>query len=316
MNIGTTGRRILEIRTELGLALVLFAVTLALFWPATKHGYVDFDDYAYVVENSMVADGLSGSGVRQAFSTVHEQWWLPLLWISYMADNEVFGPGPFGHHLANILLHAANAALLFWALFRLTGSRWRSFFVAALFAWHPTRVEAVAWIAARKDVLSGLFFMLALWAYARHAQRPSARKLALIFALMLAGLMSKAILVVLPPILLLLDIWPLRRVGKPWGAGAWRQWKPVLAEKAPLIALAALFMGVNLCTHTTARGGGTGVPLLSRLGEMAPNVVDYLRLCLFPIHLCGYYPENDVVSWPRSIAALLFLAATTVWVVG
>ncbi len=316
MNFEIFGRRAAAIRAELGIALVLFAVTVALFWPATKHQFVDFDDYTYVVENPMVMDGLTARGVQQAFATVHEQWWLPLLWISYMADIAVFGPGPFGHHLTNILLHAANAALLFWALFRLTGSRWRSFFVAALFAWHPTRVEAVAWIAARKDVLSGLFFMLALWAYARHAQRPSARKMALVFALMLAGLMSKAILIVLPPILVLLDFWPLRRVGRPWGAMAWRQWKPVLAEKAPLIALAALFMGVNLCTHTTARGEGAGEPLWARLGALALNVADYLRLCVFPIHLSAYYPEAETVSWISALAALLFVAAATVWVAG
>ena len=303
-------------RAEHGLAVFIFGTTLALFWPAQGFDYIGLDDNFYVPDNPMVAGGMRWEGVKQAFATVHEQWWLPLLWISYMADIEVFGPGPHGHHLANVLLHAANAALLFWALFRLTGSRWRSFFVAALFAWHPTRVEAVAWIAARKDVLSGLFFMLALWAYARHAQRPSARKMALVFALMLAGLMSKAILIVLPPILVLLDFWPLRRVGRPWGAMAWRQWKPVLAEKAPLIALAALFMGVNLCTHTTARGEGAGEPLWARLGALALNVADYLRLCVFPIHLSAYYPEAETVSWISALAALLFVAAATVWVAG
>lgn len=316
MNFGIFGRRAAAIRAEHGIALALFAVTLALFWPATKHQFVDFDDYTYVVENPMVMDGLTARGVQQAFSTVHEQWWLPLLWISYMADIAMFGPGPFGHHLANILLHAANAALLFWALFRLTGSRWRSFFVAALFAWHPTRVEAVAWIAARKDVLSGLFFMLALGAYARHAERPGARRMLPVCALMLAGLMAKAILIVLPPILLLLDFWPLRRVGRPWGPGAWKAWKPVLLEKAPLIALATVFVGVNLCTHSTARGEGAGEPLWARFAALAPNVTDYLRLCVCPVRLSAYYPEAATVAWFPALAALLFVAAATATVAG
>ncbi len=298
-------------RAEVGLAAALFAVTLALFWPAQDFGYINLDDVGYVAENSLVADGLTREGVRQAFVGVREQWWLPLLWISFMADADLFGPGPRGHHLVNVLLHAANAALLFWALFRLTGSRWRSFFVAALFAWHPTRMEAVAWITARKDVLSGLFFMLALLAYARHAARPAARGLAWVFVLMLAGLMSKAILIVLPPVLLLLDFWPLKRAQRFWGAAAWREWKPLLLEKAPLVLLAAVFMGINLFTHTTGRGEGAPTSLATRLGMIAPNYVDYLQLVAAPIRLSILYPESDVVSWPYALAALAALAAAT-----
>lgn len=300
-----------SIRAEVWIAAALFAATLALYWPATGFGYINLDDFQYVAENPMVMGGLTGAGIQQAFSTVLEQWWLPLLWISYMADIAVFGFGPHGHHVVNVLLHAANAALLFWALFRLTGSRWRSLFVAALFAWHPTRVEAVAWIAARKDVLSGLFFMLALLAYARYAARPSARRMGGVCALMLAGLMSKAILIVLPPILLLLDVWPLRRVSRIWGAGAWAEWKPVWREKILLIGLAAAFMGVNLFTHTTGRGEGAPVSALMRLAMIAPNVVDYLQMLAVPIHLSIVYPESDVVSWPYAVVSLLTLLGAT-----
>ena len=300
------------VRAEVWIAVLLFAVTLAAFWPAQGFDYVNFDDYLYVAENPIVAEGLRWEGVRQAFATVHEQWWLPLLWISYMADIEVFGPGPRGHHLVNVLLHAANAALLFWALFRMTGSRWRSAFVAALFAWHPTRVEAVAWIAARKDVLSGLFFMLALLAYVRHAEKPAARRMALVFLLMLAGLMSKAILIALPPILLLLDYWPLRRAKALRGREAWKEWKPLLVEKAALIGLAAVFMALNLGTHTTGRGEGAPVSIAARLGLIAPNYADYLGKFLLPVRLNVMYPENDVVSWPFALAAPLVLAAI-VW---
>ena len=302
-----------SVRAEVWLVWLLAGLTLALFWPAKGFGYISLDDYLYVAENPMVSEGLTGEGVRQAFTAVREQWWLPLLWISYMADIAVFGAGPGGHHLVNILLHAANAALLFWALFRMTGSRWRSFFVAALFAWHPTRMEAVAWIAARKDVLSGLFFMLALLAYVRHAEKPSAGRMAAVFLLMLAGLMSKAILIALPPLLLLLDGWPLKRARWPQGAEAWKTWRPLFAEKAPLIALAAVFMGINLFTHTTGRGEGTPVSLASRFGMIAPNYVGYLEKVAAPVRLSILYPENDVVAWPFSLAALAALAAAT-WV--
>ena len=301
-------------RAEFWLAAVLAVVTLVLFWPAAHFDYINFDDYLYVSENPMVTAGLTWAGVQQAFTTIHEQWWLPLLWLSYMADIAVFGAGPHGHHLVNILLHAVNTVLLFGVLFRMTGSRWRSAFVAALFAWHPTRVEAVAWIAARKDVLSGLFFMLALLAYGRHAARPAARRIGLVAGLMLAGLMTKAILIILPPVLLLLDFWPLRRAPKPWGAGAWTAWKPLLREKALLILLAAVFMGINLTTHTTGRGVGATVSLGARLGLIAPNYLDYLGKIVAPVRLSCYYCENDVVSWPLTAVALLGLGAVT-WLV-
>ncbi len=300
-----------SIRAEVWIAAALFAATLALFWPARGFNYVHLDDYPFVADNPMVAEGLTGEAVRQAFTTVREQWWLPALWISFMADVEWFGPGPHGHHLVNILLHAANAALLFWALFRLTGSRWRSLFVAALFAWHPTRVEAVAWITARKDVLSGCFFLLALLAYVRHVRKPSAGRMAAVAGLMLAGLLSKAILIVLPPVLLLVDYWPLRRAERLWGRAAWTAWRPLLAEKAPLIALSAVFMAVNLWTHTSGRGELVSVSLPERLGLIAPNYFAYLGKILVPIRLNVVYPENNLVDWPATAAATLALAGMT-----
>ncbi len=305
-------RLFVENRIEVGMAVLLFVVTLAVFWQARGFGYINLDDNLYVMRNPMVLGGLTWSGVHQAFTTVLEQWWLPFLWISYMADITLLGPGPYGHHWVNILLHAANAGILYWVLFRLTGARWRSFFVAALFAWHPTRVEAVAWIAARKDVLSGLFFMLALWAYVRHVEKPSVRRMAWVSAAMLAGLMSKAILIVLPVLLLLLDFWPLRRIQQVWGAGAWREWKPLLLEKIPLIVLAAVFMGVNLCTHTTGRGDGAPITGMTRLGMIPPNVIEYVEKVVVPFRLSIYYPESDVVSWPYSLAALAVLILVTV----
>jgi protein O-mannosyl-transferase len=302
-----------RIFSPLVLALLLVFATLVLFWPAQRFEYMNLDDYPYVLENGMVTGGLSWGAVKQAFTTVHEQWWLPLLWISYMADVQLFGAGPHGHHLVNILLHAANAGLLFWVLCRLTGSRWPSAFVAALFAWHPTRVEAVAWIAARKDVLSGLFFMLALLAYVWHAERPSATRMRWVLLLLLMGLMSKATLVALPFILLLLDWWPLGRAKRMWGAGAWNEWKPLVQGKIPLFGLAAVFMGLNLWTHVSGHGPGDA-SLLDRMGLVAPNVFAYLGKITVPIHLNILYPENDVVSWPYAILATGVLLGAT-WVI-
>ncbi|HPR67694.1 MAG TPA: tetratricopeptide repeat protein [Kiritimatiellia bacterium] len=292
-------------------AAVLFFLTLAVFWPARSYDFVNLDDIRYVAHNPIVTHGLSLHSVREAFTTVHEQWWLPLLWISYMADIDLFGPAAYGHHLVNLLLHAANTALLFWVLAAMTGSRWRSAFVAALFAWHPTRVEAVVWIAARKDVLSGLFAMLGLLVYSRYARNPSSRRMTLLFLLMLAGLMSKGILVMFPFLLLLLDIWPLERLRLEWSPTARRSAVDLLHEKAPLFILSAVFIGINLWTHVSGRG--ENVALLHRLALIPPNVFAYIDTLVFPVRLSFFYPENDTVRWLSSIGSAVALLLITLW---
>ena len=291
------------------LLLLLAVLTLTLFWPATGYDFVKLDDDQYVCENPHVTTGLSIENIRWAFSTVHEDWWLPLLWISFMADTSLFGPEPFGYHLTNILLHTTNVLLLFWVLFRMTGSRWRSFFVAALFAFHPLRVESVAWITARKDVLSGLFFLLCLMSHAYQAKRPSPAQRGLLALLMLLGLLSKAIVVVLPFVLLLVDYWPLRRAGDPWEHGAWPKWRSMLNEKIPLFALSILFVLINLHTHHDSVTSHETLTWIDRIGLVFPNYWAYLGLIFYPVHLSILYPEQDVVSWISSLAAAVGLGA-------
>ena len=295
----------------LWLAAVLAAGVLAVFWPATGYDFLNFDDNVYISENLAVLHGLTPSSIRWAFTTVHEDWWLPLLWLSYMVDTELFGTGPFGYHLTNILLHALNAALLFWVLFRMTGSRWRSVFVAAVFALHPLRVESVAWIAERKDVLSGLFFLLGLLAYRRYTEIPVRSRFWVLPVLMLLGLMSKGILIVIPFVLLLLDFWPLRRATALWGPEARRQWIPLLREKIPLFALTLVFVFINLRTHGAASPVFNPLPFADRLGLIFPNYWAYLRQIFWPFHLAILHPENDVVNWSVSIAALVGLVGLT-----
>ena len=295
----------------LGLAIVLGSLSFFLFRPALRYDFVMLDDGAYLIQNTAVRTGLTAENIRWAFTTVHEHWWLPTLWLSFMADVEIHGFSPAGFHLTNILLHSLNAALLFWALFRLTGSIWKSFFVAALFAFHPLRVESVAWITARKDVLSGLFFFLCLATYGTTVSRPSAFRRTILFSLMLIGLSAKAILVTLPFVLLLLDIWPLRRVeieSLPWN---WRSWKPLLIEKWPLFGLSLAFALLNWHTHAPGNGGEIGMPLWTRLGLIFPNYQAYLGKIFYPLHLSLLYPECDMVQWPQSIAAALVCVGIT-----
>lgn len=294
-----------------GWMLLLAAVTLVVFWPATRGAFVNFDDGAFVAQNPHVLTGLRGENIRWAFTAVHESWWLPVLWLSYMLDAELFGPGPFGFHFTNILLHAANALLLFWVLWRLTGARGRSLLVAALFALHPLRVESVAWVTARKDVLSGLFLLLALAAYASEVRRPAGLRWGRIAFLMLLGLMSKATVIVLPGLLLLLDFWPLRRASTLWGASAWRQWQPLLREKVPFVLLALVFTGVNLYTHRANVAGPAGLDITSRAALAASNFWAYLGKIAWPAGLTVYYPEHDIAHWPLALAAAAGLLAAT-----
>jgi tetratricopeptide (TPR) repeat protein len=244
-NTGRTPQAALRLRVA-GICLALAAITLAVFGQTVRHQFVNFDDGDYVVTNPVVAHGLSFNGFIWAFARPHHANWHPLTWLSHMLDCQLYGLHPGGHHLTNVLLHTGTAIALFLVLRRMTGAEWRSAFVAAVFAIHPLRAESVAWVSERKDVLSGLFFMLTLWAYVRYAEKsggsnqwsvtshqasttPAAgngprttdrgtlitdhRSLFYLLSLLFfaLGLMSKPMLVTLPAVLLLLDFWPLGR---------------------------------------------------------------------------------------------------------
>src|SRR5438128_7015740 len=194
-------------------AIFLLVIVWIAFGQALGQEFVSYDDQRYVVQNPWVTNGLTLGGIQWAFTHVHASNWHPLTTISHMLDCQLYGLQPWGHHLTNILLQAAAAILLFFALRKLTGDLWPSLLVAIVFAVHPLRVESVAWVSERKDVLSGVFFMLTLWAYARYA-RGNARPFwyVTVIALFAFDLMCKPTVVTLPFVLLLLDYWPLGRI--------------------------------------------------------------------------------------------------------
>jgi len=224
-------------RRDAIICLGLAAITLALFWPVSRHEFINLDDPDYVTENPAVQAGITRAGAGWAFNGSHASNWHPLSWFSHMLDCQLFGLKPGAHHLVSLGFHIASTLLLFLTLKRLTGALWRSALVAALFGWHPLHVESVAWVAERRDVLSAFFFMLTLWAYGRYVKcgmrnaecgtkkpeagttQPATRTtfhashyylLSLLFFAL--GLMSKPMLVTLPFVLLPLDYWPLRRL--------------------------------------------------------------------------------------------------------
>ena len=211
-------------------SVCLFLLTLALYWPVHRFAFINYDDPTYVTKNKHVKAAWQWTGVEWAFTTRAASNWHPLTWLSHMTDVQLWGLDPGGHHLTNAFLHAVNAVLVFLVCRRMTNCQWPSFFVAALFAWHPLRVESVAWISERKDVLSMFFFLLTLYGYALYVEsrsrslaapagegRASLRRCGWIYAGTLVlfglGLMSKPKLVTVPFVLLLLDFWPLQRAG-------------------------------------------------------------------------------------------------------
>ena len=216
--------------------LALAAAVLAVYSPVVGFDFVNLDDPLYVYENPHVRGGITPEGIRWAFMNLDANFWHPLTWLSHMLDWHLFGPAASGHHATSLLLHIANTLLLFLALSRLTGRLRESAAVAALFALHPLHVESVAWISERKDVLSTFFFMLTLLAYPRYVENRSAgRALAVVIPYVL-GLMAKPMLVTVPFVLLLLDVWPLRRFGE--DGMRWAAAKPMIFEKIPLVLLA------------------------------------------------------------------------------
>src|SRR5215469_776300 len=199
--------------TDLLVCFGLVAVTLGVFGQTLTHDFVNFDDHVYVYENPIVIRGLSTEGIIEAFTHTHARNWHPLTTLSHMLDCQLFGLNAGGHHLTNLILHTISVLLLFLVLKQMTAALWQSAFVAALFAIHPLHVESVAWIAERKDVLSAVFLMLTLAAYVHYTRAPSALRYLLVVLLFALGLMSKPMLVTLPFVLLLLDYWPLGRIG-------------------------------------------------------------------------------------------------------
>jgi protein O-mannosyl-transferase len=297
---------------RLVLAVALAVVTIAVFAPVRHFDFIELDDPLYVRENAHVTPGLTADGVQWAITTPYAGFWIPAVWVSYMADISVYGPGPSGHHVTNLALHVAAALLLFGWLAAATGAVWRSWFVAALFAVHPLHVESVAWITERKDVLSGVCWMLALWAYSAYVERPGWRRYAVVALAFGAGLVSKPMVITLPIVLLLIDVWPLRRV--PHLLSGWTAWRPLLLEKLPLAAMGAASGVVTVYAHHLQGGivplADTSVGL--RLANAVVVGAEYVTSTIWPAGLAGVYPLGiEIPAWKIAGASLL-IAATTV----
>ncbi len=324
--------KLLGLRVDLLVCLLLSLIVLAAFWQVFGHGFTNWDDDKYVTQNPHVQDGMTWDGFVWAFTTGHASNWHPLTWLSHMLDWSIFGSGAAGPHAVNLLFHIINTVLLFLVFRRMTGFVWRSAFVAALFGIHPVHVESVAWIAERKDVLSAFFWMLTMLAYVRYTEHPNITRYAPVFVLLALGLMAKPMLVTLPFVLLLLDYWPLRRVSVSRRGGASTPartddlsrlsgiGRPLKAsptalvlEKVPLIVLSAASCVVTYLVQQ--RGGSMAETQSFTLGVRLSNAlvayVAYVGKMFWPAKLTTPYlhpgaslPILGVIASATALVAL------------
>ncbi len=292
---------------------MLAVLTAAPYAQALRFEFVTWDDPEYVTRNVEVRHGITRAGVARAFTTGEIANWQPLVTLSHMLDCQLYGLDPAGHHATNVLLHIAGAVVLFLALESMTSAAWPSAWVATLFALHPLQVEAVAWVSARKDVLSALFGFLGVWGYGAYARRGGVFRYVLAALLLAASLMAKPMLVTLPVLLLLLDYWPLARVRGMHGA------LRVVVEKLPLLALSAASIAVTLAVQARAWSVSTVpvLPLDERVANAAVSYVRYLGKLLWPSRLSVLYPHPNLpggVPWaPWQVAgAVAVLTAISV----
>ena len=320
-------------RLDACICVLLALATAAVYGQTAWHAFVGYDDPVYLTRNITVLGGVTADGFRWAFSTWHAANWHPLTWLSHMLDVEMWGLWPGGHHLTSSALHVVNTLLLFGLLRALTKERWRSTLVAALFALHPLHVESVAWVSERKDVLSTLFGLGSLWLYATWTRKRGTRLYLSALVSFALSLLAKPVWLTLPALLLLLDFWPLRRVGR-----SERGERAVGSETVPdessrarlaleKIPFAILSLASALVTLVAQRQGGAlwssaEVPLLQRFANAAVSTWRYLGKALWPTDLSVLYPhpyiaETGGSAWsPWQVAAsltLLLVLSAAIW---
>jgi len=313
--------------------ILIVLATLAVYWQIGNHEFVDFDDDVYVTGNSRVVTGINGSNIKWAFTSFEASNWHPITWLSHMTDAQLYGTNPPGHHFTNLGIHIGSTLLLFFLFFRLTSAVWQSAFVAAMFALHPLHVESVAWVAERKDVLSAFFWFLTLLLYTEYVIRQKPALFVCSFISFMLGLMSKPMLVTLPVVMLLMDYWPLNRIGAKKHDQRLcpaMSLKALVKEKIPFY-VCALFSAA-LTIYAQNRGGSVTdletTPLGLRIGNALVAYVQYLIKTVWPHDLAVLYPFPAqialwqimgslfiliLVSWPAILGSRRFPFITTGW---
>jgi tetratricopeptide (TPR) repeat protein len=297
-------------RSALYAALALIAITVFVYEPVRNFGYVLYDDLEYVSGNANVQGAPLWQSIRFALTTTRAGGWAPVTALSHVIDVQLFGKDAGPQHIENVVFHVLNVVLLFGLLFRMTGECKPSAFVAALFAVHPLHVEAVAWIAERKDVLSTFLFLLTIWSYVSYTHAPGWPRYLLSLFLFALGSMSKPMVVTLPAVLILLDVWPLGRVRLERGQS--KQWLKLVYEKIPFLAISAAAAAVTVWA-SISRGGVTSVgalPLMQRFTNATVSYAAYIRDMFWPAHLAPFYPYESYAAWVVALSLVFLLGVT------
>lgn len=283
----------------------LLLITAAVFWQVNQYGFIDLDDSVYVTDNTHLQSGISLDGIIWSFSTLYAEFWHPVTWFSLFLDYEIYGLNAGGYHVTNVILHILSTLFLFGLFHRMTNDLWKSAFVAAAFALHPLHVESVAWIAKRKDVLSGFFWVLTLCFYFYYTQKTVITRYLLVLFSFLLALMSKPMVVTLPAIMILFDFWPLNRMAS--RKGNLLLWQ--LKEKAPFFVLSAVFTIITFFAQHNPHA--ESFPPGFRIMRASVSFVTYLEKIFWPDHLAFYYPfSNQLPAWPVIFSVSLIVAVS------
>ncbi|MGB0581686.1 MAG: tetratricopeptide repeat protein, partial [Limisphaerales bacterium] len=304
--------------------VVLFVATMMIYAPVRNYDFINYDDNTFVYENPHVTSGFTEEGLSWAFTKADIDYYRPLSWVTHMLDVELYGLKAGGHHVTNVIFHALATCMLFVLLNRMTRRYWESLIVAALFAWHPLHVESVAWIAERKDVLCGFFWFSTIYLYVIYTEKPGGGRFAWVFIVFLLGLMSKPMIITLPFQLLLLDVWPLKRIdlGVTWANKAaalrelWQRLRWPIVEKLPIFGVVFISCAA---TFTSQKEVGTMsslnmLPVERRLQNIPSAYGHYLQKSVYPAKLAVFYPLQVKVDWTRFAMGIVLLVGGTVFV--
>ena len=310
------------------IVLLIIVSILLVYAQVGSHEFINFDDQLYVTDNPIVKAGVTWNGIKWAFSFSDRTYWHPLTWLSHMVDCELFGLNPGKHHLMNVFLHIINSILLFLVFMMMTGTLWRSAFVAFLFALHPINVDSVAWIAERKNLLSTLFCMLTIMAYIYYSRRPSFYKYILILFVFTLGLLSKPMLISIPFVLILLDFWPLKRINfdslltrKQISIGISNERRAqrtqalkLIIEKIPLLILSLVIIGTSIISfqHHSDVISSNLISTKLRVANAMVSYVTYIGKLIWPRNLTIYYPYPASLPMWEVIGASVFICTVTI----
>ena len=296
---------------------ILFLLVMAVFSPVIHHGFINYDDHIYITQNDMVIKGLTIEGIFWAFTNISAGFWFPLTWISHMADCQIFGLNPGGHHFTSIVIHSANTTLLFLIMRKFSRSLFIGLFVAGIFAFHPLNVEPVAWASSRKDVLSTLFWFLTIWVYLIYSNRRTVKNYIVLLFFYILGLMTKPMIVTLPLILILIDLFPLYLLQhkeistSKYSTMSYKN--HIFLEKIPFLMLSVILV---LLTYLAEKNYGALIPVSelpvhTRILNIFINYSQYLKMFFFPAGLSFHYPPQFELSLMKEIFSILLFVMIT-----